>query len=408
MMVSVNLNAQLVDSTRILVDFEKPVQYKIEQITISGNTYTPAGVILVTSGLKVGQTITIPGDDTKQAISKLWKRKLFSDIEIGLNKVKDGKISLHISVVERPALSKYSIKGLKKAETNNVRDEISLQTNQLITEDLINKTKSEILAYFYEKGFYGVKTSITRTQDPKKPNFQILRIEIDRGKKVRMQDLVFVGNENISSKKLRKIIKPKRRYKKFNFFATSKFVQDEYEETKPGIIQAYSALGYRDAYIVYDSIQQISDDRVIVKIGINEGNKYFFRNISWVGNTKYRTSLLDTLLGIKAGDVYDQSKLESKLFMSENGFDISSLYMDDGYLFFNVNPVEVLVENDSIDLEMRVYEGKQATVNRVSVVGNDKTSDFVALRVIRTRPGDKFSRSDIQRSMRELAQLGFF
>jgi outer membrane protein insertion porin family len=197
MMVSVNLNAQLLDSTRILVDFEKPVQYKIEQITISGNTYTPAGVILVTSGLKVGQTITIPGDDTKQAISKLWKRKLFSDIEIGLNKVKDGKISLHISVVERPALSKYSIKGLKKAETNNVRDEISLQTNQLITEDLINKTKSEILAYFYEKGFYGVKTSITRTQDPKKPNFQILRIEIDRGKKVRMQDLFFVGNENI-------------------------------------------------------------------------------------------------------------------------------------------------------------------------------------------------------------------
>jgi outer membrane protein insertion porin family len=159
---------------------------------------------------------------------------------------------------------------------------------------------------------------------------------------------------------------------------------------------------------MYDSIQQISDDRVIVKIGINEGKKYFFRNITWVGNTKYRTSLLDTLLGIKSGDIYDQSKLESKLFMSENGFDISSLYMDDGYLFFNVNPVEVLVENDSIDLEMRIYEGKQATVNRVSVVGNDKTSDFVALRVIRTRPGDKFSRSDIQRSMRELAQLGFF
>ena len=408
MMISVNLNAQVIDSTKIIVNFEKPVQYKIVQITVSGNTYTPKGLILITSGLKVGQTITIPGDDTKQSISKLWERTLFSDIEIGLNKVKDGNISIHISVVERPALSKYSIKGLNKAETNNIRDEISLQTNQLITEDLINKTKSEILAYFYEKGYYGVKTSISRVPDPKKPNFQILRIQIDRGKKVRMQDLVFVGNENISSKKLRKIIKPKRRYKKFNFFATSKFVQDEFEETKPGIIQAYSALGYRDAYLMYDSIQQISDDRVIVKIGINEGKKYFFRNIKWVGNTKYRTSLLDTLLGIKAGDIYDQSKLESKLFMSENGFDISSLYMDDGYLFFNVNPVEVLVENDSIDLEMRIYEGKQATVNRVSVVGNDKTSDFVALRVIRTRPGDKFSRSDIQRSMRELAQLGFF
>ena len=406
--LSLNLNAQFVDSTKIIVDFEKPVKYNIEAITISGNDYTPDGLILLTSGLKVGQSITIPGDDTKQAISKLWKRKLFSDIEIVLVKAKNGNISINISVVERPALSKYSIKGLKKSETNNVRDEISIQTNQLITEDLINKTKSEILDYFYEKGFYGVKTSITREADPKKPNFQILRIAIDRGEKVKMQDLVFVGNENISSKKLRKIIKPKRRNKKYNFFATSKFVQDEFEETKSGIVQAYSTLGYRDAYLMYDSIQQISEDRVVVKIGINEGKKYFFRNISWVGNTKYRTSLLDTLLGIKAGDVYDQSKLESKLFMSENGFDVSSLYMDDGYLFFNVNPVEVLVENDSIDLEMRVYEGKQATVNRVSIVGNDKTSDYVALRVIRTRPGDKFSRSDIQRSMRELAQLGFF
>ena len=206
MMISVNLNAQVIDSTKIIVDFEKPVQYKIVQITVSGNTYTPKGLILVTSGLKVGQTITIPGDDTKQAISKLWERTLFSDIEIGLNKVKDGNISIHISVVERPALSKYSIKGLKKAETNNIRDEISLQTNQLITEDLINKTKSEILAYFYEKGYYGVKTSISRVPDPKKPNFQILRIQIDRGKKVRMQDLVLLAMKTYQVKNFERLL----------------------------------------------------------------------------------------------------------------------------------------------------------------------------------------------------------
>ena len=408
MLIFSTVKAQVFDSTRIIIDFEKPITYTIASITISGNTYTPEGVILLTSGLKVGQKITIPGDDTKQAISRLWKRKLFSDIELSVEKVKDNRISLHIRVEERPALSKYSIKGLKKTETNNVRDEISLETNQLITEDLVNKTKAEIRDYFFEKGYYGVKINISRVQDPKKPNFQILRIEINRGKKVKLEEIYFVGNENISDKKLRKIIKPKQLKKKLNIFASSKFVEEEYEETKMGIVSAYSALGYRDVHLNYDSIQQISEDRVVLKIGINEGKKYFFRNITWVGNSKYRTSLLDTLLGIKSGDIYDQSKLESKLFMSENGFDVSSLYMDDGYLFFNVNPVEVLVENDSIDLEMRIYEGKQATVNRVSVVGNDKTSDFVAMRVIRTRPGDKFSRSDIQRSMRELAQLGFF
>ena len=408
MLIFSTVKAQVFDSTRIIIDFEKPITYTIASITISGNTYTPEGVILLTSGLKVGQKITIPGDDTKQAISRLWKRKLFSDIELSVEKVKDNRISLHIRVEERPALSKYSIKGLKKTETNNVRDEISLETNQLITEDLVNKTKAEIRDYFFEKGYYGVKINISRVQDPKKPNFQILRIEINRGKKVKLEEIYFVGNENISDKKLRKIIKPKQLKNKLNIFASSKFVEEEYEETKMGIVSAYSALGYRDVHLNYDSIQQISEDRVVLKIGINEGKKYFFRNITWVGNSKYRTSLLDTLLGIKSGDIYDQSKLESKLFMSENGFDVSSLYMDDGYLFFNVNPVEVLVENDSIDLEMRIYEGKQATVNRVSVVGNDKTSDFVAMRVIRTRPGDKFSRSDIQRSMRELAQLGFF
>lgn len=408
LILAVNMSAQIVDSTRIILNFEKPKRYTLSTITVSGNKYTPEGVILLSSGLKAGQTITIPGDDTKQAIDKLWRRGLFSDIEITLVDVKNDLISLNIQVVERPALSKYSIKGLKKAETNNVREEISLETNQLITEDLVNKTKSEIQNYFYEKGYYGVKITISRVPDPKRPNFQILRIAIDKGSKVKMQDLIFVGNQNISDKKLRKIIKPKRKAKKINFFASSKFVQDEYEESKAGIVQAYNTLGYRDAQLVYDSIQQILPDRVVVKIGIEEGKKYYFRDITWVGNTKYRTSLLDTLLGIKSGDIYDQSKLENKLFMSENGFDISSLYMDDGYLFFNVNPVEVLVENDSIDLEMRIYEGKQATVNRVSVIGNDKTSDFVALRVIRTRPGDKFSRSDIQRSMRELAQLGFF
>ena len=400
--------AQIDNPNMIILDYDNPQKYEIADITVEGNQFTDANIIILLSGLKKGQTITVPGDETRLAIEKLWKQSLFSDIEIGISKTEGAKLVLNIVVVERPRLSKYSIKGLKKGETNNIRDEISLKKNQLITEDLINATRREIIAYFYEKGYFGVKTTFSKEPDAEKPNYEILRIDIAKGKKIKVQDIVFEGNDHVESAKLRKLLKPKRKYKKWNPFASSKFVEDVYEETKPGILRQYSSLGYRDASIIYDSIIRISEDRVKIKIGINEGNKYYFRNITWTGNTKYRTTLLDTILGIKRGDIYDQSRLESKLFMSENGFDISSLYMDDGYLFFNINPVEVLVENDSIDIEMRIYEGKQATVNRVTIVGNDKTSDFVALRVIRTRPGDKFSRSDIQRSMRELAQLGFF
>ena len=407
--LTLGVSAQVTDNTNtVIIDYENPQKFEIANISVTGNNYTDERMVILMSGLSKGQTITIPGDETSSAIDRLWGQRLFSDIEIGIESMKGTKLNLNIVVKERPRLSKYSIKGLRKGETNNIRDEISLKKNQFITEDLINKTNREIEEYFYEKGYYGIKTKFSKEADPEKPNYEILRIDVNRGKKIKVQDIVFAGNNSIEDKELRKLLKPKRKYKKWNIFASSKYVEDTYEESRPAIMQKYSSLGYRDASLLYDSVERISEDRVNINIGINEGTKYYFRNITWTGNTKYRTSLLDTILGIKKGEVYNQARLEGKLFMSENGFDISSLYMDDGYLFFNINPVEVLVENDSIDLEMRIYEGKQATVNRVTIVGNDKTSDFVALRVVRTRPGDQFSRSDIQRSMRELAQLGFF
>lgn len=402
-------NAQLYDSSNLLIlDYEDPTKYKLGGVEVYGNQFTDKNIIILMSGLTVGQTVVLPGDELRIATERLWAQGLFSDIEIRLAGVNAGKVWINIVVAERARLSKFSIRGLKKSQTNDVRDAIELQRNQIITEDLINQTRREIEEYFFEKGFYNVKSDFTTEKDPDKPNFEILRINIDRGKKIKVQDVVFVGNDNIEDKKLRKLIKPKRRYRKINIFASSKFVRETYEETLPSVVDKYNSLGYRDANIAYDSVVRISDNRVNIKIGVNEGTKYYFRNIEWVGNTKYRSTLLDTILGIKKGDIYDQSRLETKLFMNPTGFDVSSLYMDDGYLFFNINPVEVRVENDSIDLELRIYEGKQATVNRVTVVGNDKTSDFVALRVIRTLPGDKFSRSDIQRSMRELAALGFF
>ncbi|MBR9861442.1 outer membrane protein assembly factor BamA [bacterium] len=400
--------SQYDSSALIILDYDNPVKYKIGGIATHGNQFTDRNIILLMSGLYVGQTITLPGDELRIAVERLWNQSLFSDVEITLAGMKNDKIFLNIVVKERPRLSRWSIKGLRKSQTKDVNEAINLHKNQLITEDLLNQTRTSIQEFFYEKGYYGVTVKFTKELDPEKPNYEVLRIDVDRGKKIKVHEYVITGNEAINDRKIRAMLKPKQLKHKINIFASSKFVQDKLDETLPMIESKYKTMGYRDMKIVYDSVVRVEDDRVDVKIKIDEGNKYYFRNITWVGNTKYRSGLLDTILGIKEGDVYDQSKLEMRLYQNPTGFDVSALYMDDGYLFFNVNPVEVLVENDSIDLEMRIYEGKQATVNRVTVIGNDKTSDFVALRVLRTRPGDKFNRSDIQRSMRELAALGFF
>lgn len=406
--LGLNVMGQQPDTVEFPLNYERPTEYVIGGITVTGTQYIDRNLMTLVSGLKLGQTIKVPGSELNRAIEKLWKQQLFSDIEIRSTGTKGKLIYLNIHVQERPRMSRFSIRGLKKSETKNLKEELSLRANQIITEDLKNATRNEIRSYFKSKGYFNVDIDIVQEQDTNKRTHDILRINIDRGSKVKVQEIVFVGNENIQDKKLRKMLKPKQLKRKWNIFASSKYVEADYESTKPDVINHYLSNGYRDAAITYDSIIPLSDDRIKLKIGISEGEQYYFRNITWVGNSKYRSSLLDTILGIKKGDLFDQGRLEQQLFMSQTGLDVSSLYMDDGYLFFNVTPVEVQVVEDSIDLEIRIYEGKQATVNRVFVTGNDKTSDHVILRTLRTRPGQKFSRSDIQRSMRELAALGYF
>jgi len=396
------------ESTQINMDYDRPQKYTIAGITVSGTKYMDGNVLALLSGLTIGEQINIPGDELRNAIDRIWKQDLFADIEIYATKIEGKNIYLNIQVTERPRLSRYSIKGLKKAETKNIKEEISLRSNEIITENLINKARREILAYFHEKGFFNAKVEVKSEDDPDKENQQILRINIDKGPRVKVNEIIIVGNEHLTDQKLHRILKPKQKKKKWNIFASSRFVQEKYDETRPEILAKYQAMGYRDASIVTDSLYQVGEGLVNIYLKIEEGNKYFFRDILFSGNTKYSSGMLDTILGIKKGEIFDQSKLDTRLYMNPNGFDITSLYMDDGYLFFSVTPVEVLVENDSIDLEIRIYEGKQATINRVTVVGNDKTSDHVILRALRTRPGQKFSRSDIQRSMRELAQLNYF
>ncbi|MCB9245507.1 MAG: outer membrane protein assembly factor BamA [Flavobacteriales bacterium] len=396
------------DGNGIILDYENPKEYVFGGLKIEGTTAMDPNVLSIITGLDYMKKIRIPGDEVTRAVENIWRQGIFSDVELHINGIKGDTVFLLARVVERPRLSKYSIKGLNKTETKNVRDEISLKRDMILTENLIKETYTEITKYFYGKGFFNADVRMIREKDTAYFNSEILRIHIKKGKRVKVFDYEISGNENLDDSKIRRLIKPKRTYHKINLFASSKLVESDFDDEKKKISDKYHAMGFRDAYLLYDSIVPVSANRVKIKLGISEGKKYYFRNIEWVGNTKYTSGFLDTVLNISRGDIFDQSKLDTRLYMNPNGFDVSSLYMDDGYLFFSLNPIEVRVDNDSIDLEIRIYEGKQATINKVSVIGNDKTSDKVILRTLRTKPGEKFSRTDIQRSLRELAALNYF
>lgn len=408
-MLNTHLNAQNTDSNYINLNYLSPNKYTIESITVTGTQSVDRNVLVLISGLARDQEISVPGEELRKAVEILWQQQLFSDVKIYCTGIKDNRIYLNIQLKERPYLSKYSIKGLRKSETKNVREELNLDAGQIITENLIRKSHNKIKNYFYKKGYYNAEVTVKTEPDPDKPGKQVMRFNIKKGKRVKVYDIQILGNERVNDRKLlASMKKPKRKKNKFNITASSKFIEEVYEEEKPKILEKYASMGYRDAQIESDSIYRVRPNLLNIEIRVKEGRQYYFRHINFIGNTKYTNAELAKILGIKKGEIFNQSKLDNRLFMNPSGFDISSLYMDDGYLFFNINPVEVNVERDSIDLEIRIYEGKQATINKVMVIGNDKTSDHVILRQLRTAPGDKFSRANIQRSIRELAQLNYF
>lgn len=406
---AVSLRAQQDTSVYFRYNFVDPEEFVIKDIRVQGAKFVQEALVIIYSGLSINQTIRIPGDAISNALVNLWKQEYFADIQVGIQRLPGKKIVLTFYVTERPRLSKFSIKGLKTGESKNLREEITLKSNTIITQNLLNKTRQEIMEYYAKKGFFNADAEFAREPDPAKPNFEIIRIKVSKGEKVKIQDIVFSGNNALTEAALLKSMKKTKRLKgKINLFASSRFIEEKYREDLDKLLVRYYEKGYRDAEITYDDIEKLSGNRIAIKIGISEGSQYRFGSISWRGNTKFRSGMLDTLLGIKRGDIYNQSLLEEKLFANSGGYDIQSLYMDDGYLFFNMQPVETGVRGDSIDIEIRMFEGEQARVNRVTVSGNTKTSDHVILREIRTKPGDKFSRSDIQRTMRELSQLGYF
>ena len=390
-------------------DYSSPKKYVLGGITIEGTKFLDHKTLIQISNLEIGSTIEIPGDALTKASRILWEQGLFSDIQIKVSSTQGNTIFLTLYLEERPRLSKFKFEGIKKSEIDAIREKIKLARGKIITKNVIINTKNIVSDYFKEKGFLNVTTEINEIEDTITKNHVILVLDIEKGDKVKIGSIEFAGNEAFTEKRLKRLMKDTKEKKFFRIFKSSKFLEEAFKNDKQLIIEKYNEKGLRDAKINNDSITFNPEENLLnVKLEITEGKTYYFGNINFVGNTKYTNEELAEIVAIEKGDIFDQSVLESRILGSPDSKDIHSIYLDNGYLFSQVTPVETEIRNDTIDIEVRIYEGLQARVNRVSVSGNSKTNDHVIMREIRTKPGDLFSRSDIMRSQREIATLNYF
>ncbi len=390
------------------IGYAEPLKYKLSGLTVMGTEFTDAQAIKVFSGLEEGKEIMVPGDAITDAIRKLWKQKLFKDIQVKVAEVRGSEIFLVIEVKEMERLGTFRFEGIKKSEADNIREKLDLRSGRVCDENLKMTAKNEILDYYVDKGFFSATVNISETPDPIVKNGVQLTFNIQRGERVKLEEIVFQGNNLMDSKKLARSMKNTKKQAWWRFWKASKFIQKDFEEDKAAIVAKYNKDGFRNAKIVKDSLYKVSDDRMVLLLKLEEDKKFYFGEITFVGNTKYQRSTLDSVLSIKKGDLYNLELLNSRLSFNPNGRDISSLYTDDGYLNFYAYPLETLVLPDTINVEVRMGEGKQFRIGDVNVSGNTKTNDHVIYREIRTRPGDLFNRSDLMRSQRELNAMGFF
>ena len=396
------------DSIIPAVDYDNEKEYEIGGLRVTGNEFADTDALIAYSGLKVGDKVRIPSPQFAKSIRALWRLKLFIDVQILIERTQGDVVFLEIRVVERPRYSRHSFTGAKKSNHEDLNDIIDkyLQRGTILTDNIKTTLVYALSQYYIEKGYLNATIEIKSTPDKRATNAVMLEFVVRRGKRVRIKSIDFVGNENIKDRTLRK--KMKETAQTSRIFKKSKLVKKDYEDDKHNVELYYNTVGFRDARILSDSIWRNKKGQVMVQININEGNRYYFRDITWKGNTIYETDYLNQVLGISKGDVYNQELLETRLQFSQDGQDISSLYLDRGYLFFRVDPIENSIDGDSIDLELRIFEGPQATIDRVIIKGNDRTHEHVIRRELFTRPGDKFSRSDIIRSQRQIVNLGYF
>jgi len=383
-----------------------PKQYEIAEITVSGIKFLQPSPIIKLSGLKVGNKVTVPGPDISSSIDKLWNQGLFSSVQVYATKIVEDKIYIVIELTERPRLNNLIIKGVRNGEVDNIKDMIKIGKGTQVTDNLIQLAKKAIIKEYNEKGFYNISVNVINKPDTtQNSNLCNLTFDIDKGTRIKVEKITFTGNQDITSARLRRNLKDTKQKTWYHIFKKSKYIPEKFVDDKKEFIKKFKGEGYRDFEILKDTVYLNKDSLLNLDISVKEGVKYYFRNISFLGNTKYNSELLLKVLGIKKGEEYSEERLSDKIF----GLDgMSSLYLDNGYLFFNAEPVEKNIENDSIDVEIRIFEGKQATINRIIFTGNTKTKDKVIEREIRTLPGDLFSRADIIRTQRELAQMGYF
>ena len=459
-----NATAQVInDSVSVNVPLENifnsksPKEYIISDIKVTGTKSFDPNLIISISGLAVGDKVMLPGGDNfSKAITNLWKQNLVSDVEIYFTNLVANKLSVEINITDRPSLTNFKFRGVSKGEADDLTPKLGLAKNKVsrVTENLKSSAVNIIKRFYIDKGFRNVDVKVVETKDPNAANSVNIVFVVNKNGKVRIKDIYFTGNESVSALKLKKQMKGTKEKSRLTLFPTSvgnvfdsgrtnkisfneylrthsylipsktkefldpyirfklssaKFNEKKYQQDKQSLLDYYNSLGFRDATIVDDTSYNDNGD-VDVAVKLKEGRRYYFGNITWKGNTKYSDSVLTLILGIKKGDVYNAATLNKKLGTppSAEGGDISSLYQDDGYLFFRIDPVETAVYNDTIDHEIRIVEGPQATIGKVNITGNEKTKDYVIRRELRTVPGDKFSRELIIRTQRELSQLGYF
>ncbi len=404
-LLSLSLNAQ---EKQKIVDYMTVEDYIIGGVTVTGVRFLDTNALIGISGLRVGQSVAIPGDAITTAVKKLWQQGLFSDVRITIAKVSSDTAFIDINLQERPRISSVKFNGLKTSETTDLNKKINLPIGSQVTDFLLNTAEKIIKDHFIEKGFLNTQVTFVQKDDPDQPNNVILSINVDKKEKVKIADITFVGNEFFKTSKLRSKLKSTK-IKNINFFRASKFITEKFNEDKQKLTVFYNDNGFKDFTIISDSLYIVSENRVGLMIKIDEGKQYFLRNVDWVGNSVYRKEDLKKVFNVEKGTVYNQSLIDDRLNGSAGAQDaVSNLYQDHGYLFSRLTPVEAKIDHDSIDLEVRIYEGEQAYLNNVLITGNTRTNEHVARRELYTLPGDLFSKTNIIRSIRQLGVLGHF
>lgn len=411
LMLSLPVFAQL-PGKDVEVDYNNPKKYVVGGVRVEGNNYFAQEQILQITGLQKGMEVTVPGEELSSIVNRLWLQRYFEDVAIAVDSLAPGRDTafFKICVTERPRVSRWTFSGVKTGEQKELLERLNLRRGGEFS-DYVAKTSTDIIKRYYkEKGFLNVNVDVNTKKDTMIRSAIRVQFAVDMGEKVKVKKITFSGNENVKETKLVRSMKKTKDARFINFFSSKKFNESEYDNDKRAMLSAFNEAGYRDARIVKDTMYYLEPGRLQIDFEIDEGKRYYFRDITWTGNSVYNSETLNDILMIKKGDVYDVVTMEKRLFGGgkQNEFDVSKLYRDNGYLFFNLQPVELNIQGDSVDVEMRIVEGKPATLNNIIINGNDLTNERVVRRQVFTRPGYLFSQSDFERSVREIASMGQF